>query len=160
MTTGATTVEAYLAALAAERREAVVAVRAFVGRALPAGFRETMSFGMIAWEVPLAREPRTYNGKALMRAGLEARERHCTLQLSRVYHNPQALALLREGARREGKTLDMGKGCVGFRAPEALPRGTLGALLSGLPVDAFVAGQERSRAAAVRRPAGGAGARR
>lgn len=157
MTTGATTVEAYLAALAAERREAVVAVRAFVGRALPAGFRETMSFGMIAWEVPLAREPRTYNGKALMRAGLEARERHCTLQLSRVYQNPQALALLGEGARREGKTLDMGKGCVGFRAPEALPLGTL---LSGLPVDAFVAGQERSRAAAVRRPAGGAGARR
>ncbi|GIK87048.1 MAG: hypothetical protein BroJett026_25290 [Betaproteobacteria bacterium] len=157
MTTGATTVEAYLAALAAERREAVVPVRAFVGRALPAGFRETMSFGMIAWEVPLAREPRTYNGKALMRAGLEARERHCTLQLSRVYQNPQALALLGEGARREGKTLDMGKGCVGFRAPEALPLGTL---LSGLPVDAFVAGQERSRAAAVRRPAGGAGARR
>ncbi len=160
MTTGATTVEAYLAALPAERREAVAAVRAFVGRALPAGFRETMSFGMIAWEVPLACEPRTYNGKALMRAGLEARKGHCTLHLSCVYQDPQALARLREGAWREGKALDMGKGCIRFRAPEELPLGTLGALLSGLSVDAFVAAHQRSRAAAVRRPAGGAGARR
>jgi hypothetical protein len=49
---GATTVEGYLEELPEDRRAVVSAVRDVVRRNLPAGYQETMNWGMISYEVP------------------------------------------------------------------------------------------------------------
>jgi hypothetical protein len=59
------TVAEYLAGLPEERRSAMEAVRKLVRRNLPPGYRETLAWGGITYEVPLERYPDTYNGKPL-----------------------------------------------------------------------------------------------
>jgi hypothetical protein len=147
----ATSVAAYLGELPVERRGTIARVRDLVRQHLPPGFRETMAYGMIAWEVPLERCPRTYNGKPLVRAALAAQKNYNALYLSCAYQDPQAGALLRDAARREGRKLDMGKSCVRFRAPDELPLDAIAALLRRLSVDDFVASYENARARAVQR---------
>lgn len=150
----ATSVAAYVDELPADRRGAIVRVRDLVRGSLPPGFREAVAYGMIAWEVPLERCPRTYNGKPLVRAALAAQKSYNALHLSCIYQDPQAEALLREAARREGRKPEMGKSCVRFRATDELPLDAIAALLRRLSVDEFIASHERARAAAVpRKPA-------
>src|SRR5437762_14382491 len=48
----ASTVTEYLAALPADRRDALNEVRRGINRALPPGYKEGVRFGMISWFVP------------------------------------------------------------------------------------------------------------
>jgi uncharacterized protein YdhG (YjbR/CyaY superfamily) len=50
----ASTVTEYLAALPADRREALSEVRRGINRALPKGYEEGIQWGMISWFVPLS----------------------------------------------------------------------------------------------------------
>ena len=59
----ARTVAQYLASLPPDRRKVISAVRRTIRAHLPAGFRETMNWGMISYEIPLKRYPDTYNGQ-------------------------------------------------------------------------------------------------
>jgi hypothetical protein len=61
------TVIEYLAALPADRREALNAVRRAINRALPPGYKEGMQFGMISWFVPLSTFPAGYGGNPAWR---------------------------------------------------------------------------------------------
>jgi hypothetical protein len=70
----ASSVEEYLAQLSEERREVVSIVRDTIRGRLAPGFVETMNWGMICYEVPLARYPDTYNKQPLMYMALAAQE--------------------------------------------------------------------------------------
>ena len=54
------TVAQYLAALPADRRDAISAVRKVINENLPNGYEEGMQFGMIGWYVPLSLYPAGY----------------------------------------------------------------------------------------------------
>ena len=56
----ASTVAQYLAALPADRRAALRAVRKAINQNLPEGYEEGMQFGMIGWYVPLSLYPAGY----------------------------------------------------------------------------------------------------
>ena len=56
----ASTVAQYLAALPADRRAALSAVRKAINENLPDGYEEGMQFGMIGWYVPLSMYPAGY----------------------------------------------------------------------------------------------------
>jgi hypothetical protein len=62
---GAGTVEEYLQELPEDRRSVVEKLRNVILKNLPIGYRETMNWGMIAYEVPLERYPDTYNKQPL-----------------------------------------------------------------------------------------------
>ena len=70
----ATTVEQYLDELPADRRREIEKVRGVVRKHLPKGYEESMSWGMITWEIPLERYPPTYNKKPLGYAALAAQK--------------------------------------------------------------------------------------
>lgn len=53
VTSAATTVDDYLAALPDDRRAAITSVRDTVNASLPPGYEEVMQYGMISWIVPL-----------------------------------------------------------------------------------------------------------
>ena len=147
---GAATVESYLSELPPERRSVVAAVRDTIRRHLPAGYEESMSFGMIGYGVPLARYPRTYNGQPLAYVALAAQKRHYALYLMDAYQDPERAAWLEGAFERAGKKLDMGKSCVRFRDLRELPLDAIGEFIAGRSVDAFIAHYEAARAGASR----------
>jgi hypothetical protein len=77
----ATTVDEYVAELPADRAAVIEEVRRLVLEHVPAGIEESMNFGMIAYEIPLATYPDTYNGQPLMYAALAAQKHHYALYL-------------------------------------------------------------------------------
>jgi hypothetical protein len=146
VTSTATTVDAYLAALPPERREVAAALRALIRRHLPEGYAEAMTWGMPTYEVPLDRHPDTYNGKPLAYVAFAAQKNNYALYLMCVSSDGAQERTLREAAAVMGTTLDMGKSCVRFRALDRLPLDAIGALIASHPVDDCIALYEAARA--------------
>ncbi|MFO0910503.1 MAG: DUF1801 domain-containing protein [Isosphaeraceae bacterium] len=148
----ATTVEEYLASLPAERREVIVALRQQVLDHLPEGYVETMNWGMICYEIPLARYPNTYNKQPLLFAAIAAQKNHHAIYLTCVYQDPKLETILRSGFEKAGKKLDMGKSCVRFQSLDQLELETIGQILAATSVEHFIASYEAARSTA--KPAG------
>ena len=144
-TSRAATVAEYLAELPEERRAVMAAVRDLVLRHLPAGYEETMNWGMISYEIPLARYPATYNKQPLSYAALAAQKNHFALYLNAVYQSEERAAALADAFARAGKRLDMGKSCLRFRRLDELALDAVAESIASTPPDAFIAGYERSR---------------
>ena len=139
----AKTPAAYLKELPADRRREVARVREMVRKHLPAGYRETMNWGMITYEVPLDRHPKTSNGQPLCFAGLAAQKNYLSLYFMPV--DARVLARLKAAFKQAGKKLDMGKSCIRFKRADDLPLDALGAEIAAVPVDRFVAYVEAAR---------------
>jgi hypothetical protein len=146
----ARTVSAYLAELPPDRRKTIAAVRAVIRTHLPAGYKESMGYGMICYSVPLSRYPDTYNGQPLCYAALAAQKGYSSLYLMGVYGEPVKAATLRTAFKTAGKKLDMGKSCVRFKTLDDLPLRAIGEAIAGTPVDAFIGVHERARSRGVR----------
>ena len=144
----AKTVEDYLAELPQERRKVVATMRELVRRHLPAGYVESMAFGMIGWGIPLARYPDTYNGQPLGYVALAAQKSHYALYLMGVYGDLQAEQALRAAFAAAGKKLDLGKSCVRFRKLEDLELDVLGRVIASLPPEGLIELYEASRSRA------------
>jgi Domain of unknown function (DU1801) len=142
----ATTVQTYLKELPEDRRAVVEAVRAMVLHNLPEGYRESFNWGMITYEIPLERYPDTYNGQPLGYIALAAQKSHYALYLNCVYQDPELEARLREGFRKAGKKLDLGKSCLRFKKLDDLPMNVLAELVASTPPEAFIERYEAARA--------------
>ena len=142
----AATPDAYLAELPPERVALIAHVRDLVNAALPAGYVERMASGMIAWQVPLARYPDTYNKQPLMLAALAAQKNHNALYLVCAYADAASDAVLRDAYKAAGRKIDMGKSCLRFRTREDVLDDPVSAVISGTPVETLIAGYEASRA--------------
>lgn len=141
----ATSVQAYLNELPEDRRATISAVRDVILRNLPDGYSETMNWGMITYEVPLARYPNTYNGQPLAYASLAAQKNFNAVYLNNIYQDSQEEGWLREEFKKAGKKLDMGKSCVRFRKLEDIPLEAIGKVVASTPLDEFIERYEASR---------------
>jgi uncharacterized protein YdhG (YjbR/CyaY superfamily) len=142
----AATVAQYLAELPPERRKAISAVRKVIKANLPAGFKETMGYGMINYVIPLTRYPDTYNGQPLCYAALASQKNFCSVYLMGVYGDPRRAAWFKDGFKRAGKKLDAGKSCVHFNQADDLPLELIGEVIGGISVEAYIRNYEASRA--------------
>ena len=140
----APTVTAYLTSLPPERRKVIAAVRSVIRKNLPAGYKESMGYGMICYSVPLSRYPGTYNGQPLCYAALAAQKGYCSLYLMGVYGDAAQAKAFREGFKKAGKKLDMGKSCVRFKTTDDLALDVIGRAIAATPVDDFIASYERA----------------
>ena len=139
----AKTPAAYLKELPADRRRELSRVRAMVRKHLPDGYRETMNWGMITYEVPLARHPATYNGQPLCFAALAAQKNYLSLYFMPL--DTSVLARLKAAFKHAGKKLDMGKSCIRFKQADDLPLDAIGAEIAAVPLDRYVAFVESVR---------------
>jgi len=139
MQSAAATVEEYLESLAPERRAVVSAVRELVLAHLPEGYVEAMNWGMISYEVPLARHPQTYNGKPLSYAALAAQKRGYSLYLMGIYGSAPLRERFESRYRQTGKRMDIGKSCVRFRTLDDLPLDVVAEAIAAVSVDEFCA---------------------
>lgn len=142
----AKTVDEYLAELPDDRRAVVSAVRDLVNRHMPEGYVETMSWGMVSWEIPLTRYPTTYNKQPLSYVALAAQKQYYALYLTTCYANSVQDVVLRNAYADAGKRLDMGKSCLRFKALDDLLPDVIGGVIASTPVDAHIAHYEASRA--------------
>jgi uncharacterized protein YdhG (YjbR/CyaY superfamily) len=139
------TVDGYLDELPPDRRHVVSVVRAVVREHLPEGYEEAMNWGMICYEIPLARYPNTYNKQPLAYVALAAQKHHYALYRTGVYGDEDREARLRAAFAAAGKKLDLGKSCLRFRTLDDLPLDAIGEAVAALPPEVLIARYEASR---------------
>jgi len=142
----AATVAEYLATLPPERRKIVAAMRQFVRKHLPKGYREAMRYGMVCYEVPLEVHPQTYNGQPLVYVALAAQKNNYALYLTCAYLEESRTERLRKAWMEMGRRPDMGKSCLRFKSLEVLPLDAIGREIEGTPPAEFIRRHEASRA--------------
>jgi Domain of unknown function (DU1801) len=125
-----TTPAGYLASLPPEHRRVIAAVRKVVNDRLPEGYVESMNWGMLCYEIPLAMYPVTYNKQPLMYMALAAQKNNYALYMMNVYGNPKLMDKLVAAYKASGKRLDMGKSCLRFKALEELPLDVIGEIVA------------------------------
>lgn len=144
LSSDATTPDEYLRGLPNDRRPAIEAVRRVILDNLPAGYEEGISFGMLAYCVPLERSGPTYNGQPLGIAALANQKRYMSLYLMAVYADQDIGRWFAESWAATGKKLEMGKSCLRFRRLDDLPLELIGATIARVPVEDFLANHEAS----------------
>jgi uncharacterized protein YdhG (YjbR/CyaY superfamily) len=145
----ASTVAEYLAALPADRRAALTAVRKVINDKLPKGYEEGMQFGMIGWYVPLSKYPAGYgeNKKVpLPLVALASQKSGMVLHFLCFYGHPTLSTWFTTEYKKSGKKLDMGKGCVRFNKLDDLALDVVGRTIARVPVDEHVANYRAARA--------------
>lgn len=143
MQSDAATVAQYLTELPADRRSALEAVHQTILANLPAGYEEAMHWGMIAYHVPLARYPDTYNGQPLAYAALASQKNYMAVYLTGIYMDDAARGRFEAAYRATGKRYDVGKACVRFRKLDDLPLALIGESIAMFSVDEFIARVEK-----------------
>jgi hypothetical protein len=141
----AATVAEYLQELSPERRAVIEQVRQVILKNLPPGYEESMNWGMISYEVPLARYPKTYNKKPLSYLALASQKNFYTLYVMAAYAGSMQEGWLQEQFAAAGKKLDMGKSCLHFRTLDDLPMNVIAETVGMVGVDEFIAQYEKSR---------------
>lgn len=151
-TSAAKSVDQYLSELPQDRRAIVSSVRDLILTHLPAGYSEAMNWGMICYEIPLARYPDTYNGQPLAYVALASQKKHIGLYLMSIAVQPEQRAQLKAGFTEAGKRLDVGLSCIRFKTLDDLAMPALGRAIASMPPDAYIRQYEESRRASTARP--------
>jgi uncharacterized protein YdhG (YjbR/CyaY superfamily) len=145
----ASTVAEYLAALPADRRAALNAVRRVINEHLPAGYEEGIQFGMISWYVPLSMYPAGYgeNPKVpLPLVALASQKSGMVLHFLCFYGHPTLSTWFTTEYKKSGKKLDMGKGCIRFKELDDLPLDVVGRTVARVPVEEHMTNYRAARA--------------
>jgi hypothetical protein len=139
----AKTVAAYLKELPADRRAVIAKVRDVIVRNLPDGYRESMNWGMISYEIPLEDFPDTYNKQPACYAGLAAQKNHYAVYLMGMDAGKRKL--LDDAFGKIGKKMDMGGSCLRFKTLEDIPLGAVGKLIASMPPEELIERMKASR---------------
>ncbi len=139
------TVAAYLASLPADRSAALETVRKVIKKNLQPGFKETITYGMISYVIPLSRYPVTYNGQPLGLVCLASQKNHMAVYLMCLYGDEASNDQFVADHARSGKKLDMGKSCVRFKKVDDLALDAIGKAIARTTVAKLIAGYEASR---------------
>ena len=145
MRSDAKQVAEYLDNLPPERRGALIRVRQVILENIQEGFEEVMNWGMIAWQVPLAVYPDTYNGQPLLYAALASQKNHMAVYLTVIYSDEATREKFEADYKATGKRLDAGKSCVRFKKVDDLPLELIGKVIASLSMEKFIAMVENGR---------------
>jgi hypothetical protein len=135
----------FLAAQPPERRRELERVRDCIVHNLPRGYEESVAGKILAYQVPLADYPDTYNGQPLWYVGLAPQKHYLSLYLMCAYGSPDHARRLKEGFAAAGKKLNMGKSCIRFRTADDLPLDVIGELIASIPMKRWIAFAKAAR---------------
>jgi hypothetical protein len=134
MRSKAKTVDEYIETLPEDRRKAISAIREVVNKNLPKGFEEEMGYGMMGWVVPHEMYPNGYHcdpKQPLPFMGLASQKNFISFYSMCLYSDEKLLMWFqKEWPKHSSKKLDMGKSCIRFKKPGAVPLKLLGLLAS------------------------------
>lgn len=141
----AKTVAEYLREMPEDRRKSISKVREVILKNLPAGYQETMLYGMIGFVVPLKIYPKGYLGQKdvpVTYAGLANQKNYMSIYLMNVYGNKEVEKWFKREYTKGGKKLDMGKSCVRFKSVEQLNLKVIGQAIAKTSVKQYISAIE------------------
>ena len=141
MQSKAATVEAYLAGLPEDRRQALEAVRKVVLKNLDKDYEEGIQYGMIGYYVPHRVHPPGYHcdpKQPLPFAGLASQKNYMSLYLMCIYGDSEHAEWFRRAWAKTGKKLDMGKSCLRFKKVDDLALEVIGEAIKRVPASKYI----------------------
>ncbi|WKY46598.1 DUF1801 domain-containing protein [Eubacteriaceae bacterium ES3] len=142
-------VEEYLAALPANRKEPMEHLRTVVKANLPDGFSEQISYGMLGYVVPLAIYPKGYHtkkGEPLPFLSLASQKNYIALYHFGLYANKDIETwFIKEYQLQVPTKLDMGKSCIRFKNTSLIPYDLIAELCKKMTVQEYINIYEQSR---------------
>ena len=147
MTSKASTPDQYVAALPADRQEAISKLRSVILKNLPKGFKEVMGYGMIGYVVPLELYPAGYHctpGQPLPFANIASQKNFIALYHMGIYGSPELLKWFTDEYPKHCKRkLDMGKSCIRFKHMDDIPYALIGELVSKMTPQDWISCYEK-----------------
>ncbi len=148
MTYAANTPDEYIAQVPENRKQALELLRCAVKENLPAGFEETMQYGMIGYVVPHSIYPAGYHvnpKEPLPFMGIASQKNHIALYHMGLYAFPEILEWFTAEYPKYVKTkLDIGKSCIRFKNADAVPYALIAELCGKITVGDYIAKYELS----------------
>ena len=118
-------IDDYLKNLPADRVEVINKLRSIIKAKLPAGFEETMSYGMIGYVVPHSLFPAGYHCDPklpLPFISIASQKNFVAFYHMGIYANPDLLNWFTSAYPKHVKSkLDMGKSCIRFKKMDQIP---------------------------------------
>lgn len=142
MRSRARTPEAYLAYVPAERQQLIRALRLTILENLDDSLHEIMAFGAIAYTVPLARYPLTYDGKPLRAFALSDHQDFSAVDLTGIHEDEGKLQWFVDTWTATGTRLDMDDTILRFSKLEDVAFEVLGQVVAAVTADDLVAAHE------------------
>ncbi|MDB4293215.1 DUF1801 domain-containing protein [Maribacter sp.] len=140
--------EDYISQLPEERQPVVSEIRTIILDALPKGFEEQMSYGMLGYVVPHSRYPDGYHCDTklpLPFINLASQKNFIALYHSGIYAD-QKLAdwFVKEYPKHCKRKLDMGKSCIRFKSMDDIPYDLIRELCTKMTVDNWITLYEKN----------------
>jgi uncharacterized protein YdhG (YjbR/CyaY superfamily) len=141
MISKATTVEAYLQELEPDRRKTIAKIRAEILKNLPAGFEETMTYGMIGYVVPKSIYPEGYHcdpKTPLPFLSLASQKNYISFYHMALQLLPDLESWFRAELLKIGQKVEIGKACIRFKKTEQIPSFLIGEMVSKVTLDEWI----------------------
>ena len=134
--------EHYIEQLPEERQAVITKLRKIISKALPKGFKEQMSYGMIGWVVPHSIYPDGYHcdtALPLPFMNLASQKNFIALYHSGIYADAALYDwFVGEYPKYVKSKLDMGKSCVRFKKMETIPYKLIEDLCGKMTVEQWI----------------------
>lgn len=143
MQSTANTPEEYINSIPEERKQLMTELRNIIRKNLPEGFEEVMSYGMISYVVPHSLYENGYHcnpKQPLPFMSIASQKNFVALYHLGIYADKDLLKwFVDEYEKRSKIKLDMGKSCIRFKKPDAIPMDLLGELASKVTTKEWIA---------------------
>ncbi len=137
----------YLNSVDEARKPSMIRLRQTISAALPGGFEEAMSYGMIGWVVPHSVYPAGYHCDPklpLPFASLAAQKNHIAVYHMGLYARPGRVEAFQAAYAKHFKNaLDIGKSCLRFKKPEHIPFDLISELFAEMTANQWIELYER-----------------
>lgn len=134
MQSTAATPQEYMDNLPEDRKDAMNKLREVINKNLPQGFDECMNYGMLGWVVPHSTYPAGYHcdPKLPLPFLAVASQKNFIAVYHMGIYSDAALHdwFVAEFPKHSKYKLDMGKSCIRFKKPDAIPYELIGQLVA------------------------------
>lgn len=132
----------YIDKIPEERKEAMTKLRLVIKKNIPAGFEETISYGMIGYVVPHDIYPAGYHCKPelpLPFIHIASQKNFIAIYHMGIYTDKVLLDwFVSEFPKHSSLKLDMGKSCIRFKKPDQIPFELIGELASKMTCEEWI----------------------
>ena len=143
MQSTATTPAEYMESLPEDRKSAMEKLRNVILENLPKGFQEGMGYGMLCYSVPHSLYPAGYHcdpKTPLPFMSIASQKNFIAFYHMGIYSDKELHDwFVNEFPKHSKYKLDMGKSCVRFKKPDAIPFELIGELVSKITPEQWIA---------------------
>ena len=148
MQSSAVTPREYMENLPEDRKNAMNMLRQVINENLPKGFHEQMNYGMLGWVVPHSAYPAGYHCDPklpLPFLALASQKNFIAVYTMSLYADKDIHDwFVAEFPNHSKYKLDMGKSCLRFKKPDAIPFELIGQLVAKMTPEQWIALYEKN----------------